>query len=389
VAPKTSDCALNIRVLQSIDECSPSHWDDLFDTDYPFLQHRFLSLLESSGSVCSNTGWEPKHILFEQDGHPIAAIPLYLKEHSWGEYVFDHSWADAFHKHGLNYYPKLVTAIPFTPATGPRFGIQPNIDKSILFPQLLDALQSLAKEWGASSWHLLFPEESLTDALLQQNLMKRTGVQYHWINANYDNFDDFISTFTSRKRKNILKERRCANQQLQIKCLVGEEITSDWWEFFHIMYQRTYIKRNGSGGYLTENFFQNLGQAMNGQLMMCVAEESESKKAAAALLFFDKDTLYGRYWGCLHEYDFLHFELCYYQGIEFAIKHGLSRFDAGAQGEHKIKRGFEPIETYSLHWIDHPSFSSAIQNFLDQETAHIKEYICQSCELLPYKSTNK
>ena len=385
---------MDVRVLDAINQCTPSQWDTLFDTKYPFLRHSFLSLLESSGSVCAGTGWEPKHILLEQDGQPIAAMPLYLKHHSWGEYVFDHSWADAYHDHGLAYYPKLVTAIPFTPATGPRIGLAPGIDSKILIPQLLETTQNLAKQWGASSWHLLFPEPELALALKTQKVMQRTGVQYHWNNANYGNFDDFIDTFSSRKRKNILRERRTAHQSLQIKRLVGAQITPDWWEFIHVMYQRTYLKRSGTAGYLTENFFQNLGSAMGNQVMMCVAEgQGEGKegnhKAAAALFFHDDQTLYGRYWGCQQEYDFLHFELCYYQGIEFSIEQQLSRFDAGAQGEHKIKRGFKPVETYSSHWINHSGFTEVIQRFLNQETRHMKQYISEACELLPYKTLNK
>lgn len=387
ISPKGK--VLDIQVLNCIDECPPEQWDNLFKSRYPFIQHRFLSLLESSGSVCADTGWEPKHLLIEQNGKPIAAMPMYLKQHSWGEYVFDHSWADAYYNHNLDYYPKLVTAIPFTPAIGPRLGIASGIDTTEFFPEFVETLQNCAIEWNASSWHLLFPENSLTKELQPHNTMKRTGVQYHWINANYCNFEDFTDKLASRKRRNILKERRNANQKLNIKRLEGKDITPDWWEFFHIMYQRTYIKRNGTGGYLTENFFQNLGAVMGDQIMMCVAEEEDGTKMAAALFFFDNNTLYGRYWGCLREYDFLHFELCYYQGIEFAIEQKLSRFDAGAQGEHKIKRGFQPIETHSLHWVNHPDFAHAIQRFLNQETLQIKQYISQSCGLLPYKMTTK
>jgi predicted N-acyltransferase len=385
---------LDVRVLDTITQCLPSQWDSLFDSEYPFLRHRFLSLLESSGSVGAKTGWEPKHILLEQDGLPVAAMPLYLKHHSWGEYVFDHSWADAYHDHGITYYPKLVTAIPFTPATGPRIGLTPDIDSKILISQLLEATQTLAKQWEASSWHILFPKPELANKLASQHMMQRSGVQYHWHNNNYENFNDFITTFPSRKRKNVLRERRTAHQNLRIKRLVGEEITSDWWEFFHIMYQRTYLKRSGTSGYLTESFFHNLGKTMGNQVMMCIAEcpekeKENNNKAAAALFFYDNQTLYGRYWGCQQEYDFLHFELCYYQGIEFAIEQQLSRFDAGAQGEHKIKRGFKPVETYSSHWINHSGFSEVIQRFLNQETRHIKQYISQACEQLPYKILNK
>ncbi|MEH6466679.1 MAG: GNAT family N-acetyltransferase, partial [Porticoccus sp.] len=346
---------IDTRILSSIDECPSTQWDRLLTDDYPFLQHRFLSLLESSGSVCTETGWEPKHLLLEQAGEPIAALPLYLKSHSWGEYVFDWSWADAYQNHGLDYYPKLLTAVPFTPATGPRLGLGSGMVPSDVLPSLFNTIQEMAENNNLSSWHLLFPNQPLATALAGAQMMSRTGVQYHWINANYRDFTDFTDTFSSRKRKNLYRERRSVSQQvLSIQRLTGEHITSDWWAFFYQMYQRTYLKRNGTGGYLTEAFFQQLGQVMGDQLMMAVAQDEKGNKIAAALFFYDRQNLYGRYWGCIREYDSLHFELCYYQGIEFAIERGLSRFDAGAQGEHKIKRGFEPVETSSFHWIKHP-----------------------------------
>ncbi|MEH6468899.1 MAG: GNAT family N-acetyltransferase [Porticoccus sp.] len=380
---------IDTRILSSIDECPSTQWDRLFTDDYPFLQHRFLSLLESSGSVCTETGWEPRHLLLEQAGEPIAALPLYLKSHSWGEYVFDWSWADAYQNHGLDYYPKLLTAVPFTPATGPRLGLGSGIVPSDVLPSLFNTIQEIAENNNLSSWHLLFPNQPLATAGAGAGaqMMSRTGVQYHWINANYRDFADFTDTFSSRKRKNLYRERRSVSQQaLSIQRLTGERITSDWWAFFYQMYQRTYLKRNGTGGYLTEAFFQQLGQVMGDQLMMAVAQDEEGNKIAAALFFYDNQTLYGRYWGCIRECDSLHFELCYYQGIEFAIERGLSRFDAGAQGEHKIKRGFEPVETHSLHWIKHPEFSAAIRRFLAQEKQHIGHYIIEAKQQLPYRS---
>jgi predicted N-acyltransferase len=393
---------VEVKVLQTINQCTATDWDRLFDADYPFIRHAFLELLESSGSVCAATGWQPQHLLLTEGDNPVAAVPLYLKQHSWGEYVFDHAWADAYHRHNINYYPKLVTSIPFTPATGPRLGMNSSLDAETLLPAIMASIQQLASHTGASGWHLLFSEPELAKALEAEGAMQRTGVQYHWHNASYHSFDDFARSLTSRKRKTIMRERSRAQSQLHIRVLEGQQITDDWWKFFHIMYQRTYLKRSGSGGYLTEDFFTNLGDAMGGQVMMCVAEtnadndpvsndpssNSPASKVAAALFFFDHQTLYGRYWGCLQEYDFLHFELCYYQGIEFAIEKGLSRFDAGAQGEHKIKRGFQPVETHSSHWISHPGFAEAIQQFLIRETAQVGEYISQACELLPYKNGN-
>ena len=379
---------MKTRILESIDQCPPSLWDSLFESKYPFLRHSFLSLLESSGSVCAETGWTPKHLLLESNDKIIAAMPLYLKHHSWGEYVFDHSWADAYAQHGVPYYPKLISAIPFTPSTGPRIGILPNIDSQLVAKKILASIKLLAEECGASGWHLLFPQQELAQTLVPELAMQRTGVQYHWHNDHYVNFDDFIGTLTSRKRKNLLKERRLANEQLHITRLVGAEITPIWWEFMHAMYQQTYSKRNGTNGYLTKDFFQNLGNAIGNQAMMCVAEgrdEKAGEKVAAALFFFDNNNLYGRYWGCQKEFEFLHFELCYHQGIEFAIEKNLFCFDAGAQGEHKISRGFKPVEVHSSHWIRHSGFAEAIQKFLDQEDKHTKDYIAHASKRLPYK----
>lgn len=381
--------SVDIRTLSTIDQCSPEQWDGLFADDYPFLQHRFLSLLESSGSACTTTGWAPKHLLLEQGGKAVAALPLYQKSHSWGEYVFDWAWADAYDQHQLAYYPKLLSAVPFTPATGPRLGLASTVKAMDVIPHLIPVIDQIASQLSASSWHLLFPDQALSANLNQMGLMQRTGVQYHWINTDYRDFNDFIDRFNSRKRKNLNRERRSiSQQQLKVQRLTGEQITPDWWAFFYQMYQRTYLKRNGSGGYLTEAFFQQLGQVMADQLMMAVAEDQQGNKIAAALFFYDSHTLYGRYWGCLQECDSLHFELCYYQGIEFAIEQGLARFDAGAQGEHKIKRGFEPVETYSFHRIKHPGFSEAIERYLSQEKTQIQRYIEEARQQLPYKNTN-
>lgn len=379
---------MEIKILESIDQCSSSLWDSLFDSDYPFLKHNFISLLESSGSVCEATGWIPKHLLLESDGITVAAIPLYLKYHSYGEYVFDQSWADAYSQHGIPYYPKLVSAIPFTPVAGPRIGIAKGFDREKITKELLEKIKLIADKFGASSWHLLFPEYKLMHSLIPRSAMRRVGVQYHWKNDNYINFDDFIITFASRKRKNLLKERRKAKENLNIFRLVGNEITPSWWEYMYTVYQQTYLKRNGTDGYLTRKFFEGLGSAMGSQVMLSVAEGQGDKagvKVAASLFFFDDNSLYGRYWGCHQEYDFLHFELCYHQGIEHAIEKKLSVFNAGAQGEHKISRGFIPVEVYSSHWIKHPEFSKAINAFLEQESVHIKEYISLASKKSPYK----
>lgn len=353
-------------------------------SNYPFLSKAFLQSLETSGSVGVNTGWQPAHVeLIHAEGS--AFMPTYVKTHSWGEYVFDWAWADAYQRNGLNYYPKLVSAIPFSPATGPRVAFTGSGEHRQACKALFDQVKELAEERQASSWHLLFPDAETLSCFEHPELMLRTGVQYHWLNRNYASFDDFLAGFTSRKRKTVKRERRRIDEQgIQVEILPGENIDPTLWALFYQLYQSTYLKRSGSGGYLSQSFFVQLGKAMPENIAMSVAK-IDDKIIACALYFHDADTLYGRYWGCAGEYDCLHFELCYYQGIEYAIEKGLTRFDAGAQGEHKILRGFEPVETHSLHWIRHPDFASAIADFLARETAEIKRYMNQASLALPYK----
>lgn len=363
--------------------------------DYPFLRPEFFAALEDSGSVCSASGWTPHHLNINRDGRNLAFMPLYLKTHSWGEYVFDWSWADAYRRHGLEYYPKLLSAIPFTPATGPRIRFAEGADQPAVTRQLVNQVIELAQDSGASGWHLLFPEQQQLQLLEtcadDPHLMCRTGVQYHWFNVNqahsrYQSFEDFLAALSSRKRKMIRRERRqVAEQGFHIEVLGGDNISAGLWEFFYQVYHRTYLKRSGSAGYLSRDFFHQIGATMPEQVAMAVAY-SHDKPVAAALYFFDNTTLYGRYWGCEREYDFLHFELCYYRGIDFAIARGLHKFDAGAQGEHKILRGFTPVETHSLHWIANPAFAEAVGKFLLQEQRQMERYREEAAELLPFKN---
>lgn len=350
--------------------------------DYPFLRPAFLDTLEASGSVTADNGWKPCHL---QTPGGEAFMPLYVKSHSWGEYVFDWAWANAYRHHGLAYYPKLLTAIPFTPASGPRIRFAPGADKATLSRELMDRALVMAQESGVSSWHLLFPDSNHLPLLADERLLRRTGIQYHWFNNGYRDFDDFLAALAARKRKMIRKERRrIAEQGLSVEVLAGPDIDPDLWDFFFALYQDTYLKRSGAGGYLTRDFFHSLGEAMPEQVLMAVAREGD-EAVAAALYFYDDTTLYGRYWGCRREYDYLHFELCYYQGIDQAITRGLGKFDAGAQGEHKILRGFEPVKTHSLHWIAEPAFAEAIARFVREEEAQLERYRQQAAELLPYK----
>jgi uncharacterized protein len=360
-------------------------------TNFPFLKPAFLQALADSGSVGPNTGWLPDHVTIEDNGQILAFMPTYIKDHSWGEYVFDWAWANAYQRNGLEYYPKLVSAIPFSPVSGPKVQFAQTltrtepIDQTKLSRQLIDKVIARAIELGASSWHLLFPDAQTLIDFSHPKLMRRSGVQYHWFNRDYQCFDDFLATFVSRKRKMVRKERRrIAEQNIDINVIEGAEIDRDLWAFFYRLYQNTYLKRSGGGGYLTAEFFVRLGATLADNLAMAVASK-DGERIACALYFHDADTLYGRYWGCVREYEYLHFELCYYQGIDYAIAKQLQKFDAGAQGEHKVLRGFEPVETHSLHWIKHPGFSEAIKEFLDQEKRDNRRYISNVQSVLPYK----
>ena len=355
---------------------------------YPFLRAEYLHALEQSESACEASGWNPIHLQLhtdrDADEKNSAFMPLYLKDHSMGEYVFDWAWANAYHDNGLDYYPKLVTSIPFTPSVGPRVrSTEPLAAEHCR--QLVDKVLIVAEETGASSWHFLFPDADYLALFQDSRLLQRSGVQYQWHNRGYKTFDDFTATMMSRKRKMIRKERAAiVDQGISISIEVGDAISSEIWRLFYQLYERTYIKRNGTRGYLTEAFFQHIATSMAEQIAMAVAWHNDTP-IACALYFFDDQTLYGRYWGSVDEFSYLHFELCYYSGIEFAISRGIQRYDAGAQGEHKIVRGFEPVETHSLHWIKQPQFRDAIANFLVRERQGISEHILHAREMLPYR----
>lgn len=351
-------------------------------SDYPFLTPAFLSALEDSGSATAATGWEPRHLT--TPGNSLF-MPLYVKTHSYGEYVFDWAWADAYHRNRLAYYPKLVTAIPFSPITGPRLRIAGGARPDAVAATVLAGVREVADATGASGWHLLFPDADTRELLRGHGLLERTGVQFHWHNRGYRDFEQFLASLASRKRKMVRRERSAvAAQGLRITLREGPDIDAELWSFFHRLYQNTYAKRSGNRGYLTRDFFARIGATLAERILMAVAHDGTTP-VAAALYFHDRDTLYGRYWGCVREYECLHFELCYYQGIEYAIRRGLAKFDAGAQGEHKIARGFEPVETWSLHWIRHPGFAAAIVDFLERERAHNREYMTAARALLPYR----
>jgi predicted N-acyltransferase len=380
---------MDVKFLRSILDISATEWNSLFNTDYPFTQHAFLSALETSGCTQASTGWEPQHIVVFTDNKLIAAMPCYLKSHSYGEYVFDWAWAEAYQRHGLNYYPKLINAIPFTPATGPRLAFNDNIQTADERLNIISAIDQAIKDqlasFAISSWHVLFPERELSAQLVDTGWQQRQAIQYHWFNKSYSTFDDFLDTFKSRKRKSVRKERSTViNHGISMTTIEGDGIDEELMQEFYRFYHLTYLKRSGQHGYLNLKFFLLLLANMPDNLVMICGIKND-KLIGAALCFKDNNTLYGRYWGCEKEYDFLHFEACYYQGIQFCIKNKLQRFDPGAQGEHKIPRGFEPIMTYSNHVIHHQEFNHAIKHFIDDEKIQIHSHIKHLSTLLPFK----
>jgi len=374
--------------LDSIADISATEWNALVNSSYPFLQHEFLLSLELSGCANYRNGWQSKHLVVSDVDHKLVALaPLYVKSHSMGEYVFDWSWADAYHRHGLNYYPKLLSAVPFTPAVGPRICLAQGQDEHALLAFIVNSVKELGQQIQASSWHILFPEKTCSDLLEQEGLQQRTGCQYQWFNKGYKDFAGFLESFNSRKRKNIKKERRSvAQNDISFEWLEGADISAEHWQHFYRFYQNTYLVR-GRSAYLNLPFFLELGRLLPQQLLLVLAKKS-TRYLAGALFFKDASTLYGRYWGCDEEWQFLHFETCYYQGLDYCIAHGFGRFDSGAQGEHKIQRGFEPVFTYSNHWVSHPEFSAAIHHFLQEEKQHMDQYQQYAEELLPFKKAN-
>ncbi len=374
-----------VRFHRSINEISAEAWRRLAVGAGPFLQHAFLSALEDSGSVGPGTGWAPNHITLWRrgEGQPAVVVPMYRKSHSWGEYVFDWAWADAWARFGLSYYPKFVTAVPFTPSTGPRILAAEDVVETAV-PALLEAVRKTLNRVGGSSWHVLFPREAEAEQLQQAGLLRRHGSQFHWFNHDYQDFDDFLSRFNSRRRKNVRKERRGV-EQAGIRChrFTGEQIDEALWDRFYRYYLQTYAER-GQQGYLSRRFFSLLGGLMPESVLLIMAEQ-HGEWVAGALYLRDEERLYGRYWGAEVEVPGLHFEACYYQGIEYCIEQGLLRFDAGAQGEHKLARGFEPVRTDSLHWIEDERFRDAIDRFCREEARYVDSYMEAARETLPYR----
>ena len=381
---------MKINFHSSIEEISKKGWDSLLnDINYPFLKHDFLQLLENTSCVGAKTGWIPLHVTVSKGNSLLAGMPLYLKSHSQGEFVFDHSWANAFYQHGLDYYPKLVSSIPHTPASGPRLLIKDGENKKELFEMIKEGVKNIAAKNNISSWHILFPREEEVDFYDDSNLSIRKNAQFIWFNENFESFEDYTNSFRARHRKNVRKERnKIIEQELIIETFSGENLNYDLLNKFYKFYLSTNIKRSGFSGYLTKQFFLNFPATLFKNLVIVFAKKKSNDEMVGGSLFFrDDQNLYGRYWGCIEEFDCLHFECCYYQGIDYCIKNKLKKFDPGVQGEHKIKRGFAPTETYSAHWIADERFSEAIEDFVTKEERHINYYLEDAKKLLPFKTS--
>jgi uncharacterized protein len=351
----------------------------------PFISHAFLDALEQSGSVGHKAGWLPQHLVIEDgSGILLAAAPLYVKSHSQGEYVFDHGWANAYERAGGRYYPKLQVAAPFTPVPGPRLLVRPGPREQEARAALISALISAVENSGMSSLHVTFPTRAESDLLEQVGFLTRIGVQYHWANHGYGEFDDFLAALNSRKRKAIRKERAAvAAYGLDIRAYEGAELTARHWDAFFAFYMDTGGRKWGRP-YLNRDFFARISETLRDRIVLMLAEK-DGDMVAGALNFKSPEALYGRNWGCLEDYRFLHFELCYYRAIDYAIAHKLPRVEAGAQGEHKIQRGYLPMETCSSHWIADPRLKAAIASFLDQERAYMAQERTALDELSPYR----
>ncbi|MFP5396147.1 MAG: GNAT family N-acetyltransferase [Alphaproteobacteria bacterium] len=356
---------IEARIAPSVGSLPAAEWDALAGGN-PFMSHAFLSAMEDSASVGPGTGWSPAPIVItDAAGRLAGALPAYLKSHSQGEYVFDHAWADAWHRAGGSYYPKMQIAAPFTPATGPRLLLA----DPALAPVLLRAAEQVCADNGLSSAHATFIAPEQLPWFEQAGWLLRSDIQFHWENRGYSSFDDFLDVLSSRKRKDIRKERAAAQEGVEIRTLNGAEIGAAEWNAFWQFYQDTGARKWGRP-YLTRQAFTLLGERMAERIALVLAY-LDGKPVAGALNFIGPDALYGRYWGALIEKPFLHFELCYYQAIDLASRLGLSRVEAGAQGGHKLARGYEPVQTWSAHWIDHPGFRSAVEEFLERERAGV------------------
>ncbi|MCZ8131401.1 MAG: GNAT family N-acetyltransferase [Steroidobacteraceae bacterium] len=372
------------RRIAGLDEVAAAEWNALELGGVPFLRHEFLAAQERAGCVGPGTGWEPAHVIVREGARLVGALPLYAKTHSWGEFVFDFGWAQAYARHGLRYYPKLVTATPFTPATGPRFLVHPDADAGAVRTVLLAGLQEARAELGASSVHVQFATDADADWLAGREFLPRIDCQFHWSNHGYADFDAFLASFTAEKRKKAKRERRRVFEAgIAFEWRAGSELSAAEWRHVHGLHAQTF-RRHGHEPYLNLAFFQAVSRTPACEPHVLLARAGR-EVVATAIFFRGRDTLYGRYWGAAGDFHSLHFETCYHQGIEYCIREGLARFEPGTQGEHKIARGFAPTLTRSVHWIADPRFARAIARFLDDERAAIRAYADAAADHVPYR----
>ena len=378
---------LQIEFHDGMDGVDASTWDALAGASSPaFVRHAFLRALETSGAVSADNGWQPMHVTAtDATGAVVGAMPLYLKYHSWGEFVFDWAWADAYQRAGLAYYPKLVSASPFTPATAPRLLVGEHADSAGIAAALLTATEALARENDLSSLHLQFADETSLAACRQRGYLARKDCQFHWHNHGYASFDDFLGTFSSAKRKKVKRERRRLREAgISFEHIAGGDLAESDIERAYQLTRQTFLVR-GREPYLAAGFFQTVADT-DPTLLHLVFACCDGRRIAAAIFYRSGDTLYGRYWGTDEEQHSLHFETCYYQGIELAIRDGIQRFEPGTQGEHKVSRGFLPVETHSAHWLSHPAFADAIGQYLVRESEHIDDYVAAVHNHSPYRA---
>ena len=388
----SADSALQMQVLSAIADIPAEQWNALHASKNPFIQHQFLNALERHGCVSERYGWIPKHLLFHQGDELVAAMVLYEKHNNYGEFVFDHAWQQAWDSVGLNYYPKLVSAAPYTPASGPRILLAGSLTadpKQVqqVYAEIVENLQNFATENGYSGTHILFSDEQ--QQLAQQSeVILRHDVQFQWFNQNYRSFDDFLATLKPKKRKNISQERRkLAEHDITFRVMSGTEASEQDWQDFDFFYQKTFIEK-WSTPTLNLAFFQEIAQTMPEHIVLVMAQR-DGKNIAGALMFRSNNVLYGRHWGCAEQVKHLHFETCFYQGIEYAIQYGLQRFEPGAGGEHKISRGFIPVPMQSSHWLTVNPFVQGIADFVQQEQQMIDDYMQEIWQTSPYRENEK
>ena len=379
---------MKFSVIGSLAEVSADDWNALVDSDNPFARHEFLIALERHDAVGEKFGWLPQYLLAHDNNKLVAACPMYLKNNSYGEFVFDWDWASAYQRSGLEYYPKLVVSIPYTPVTGQRILLRDHSRRDIA-QLVMNAAIEHAKQLGVSSLHWLFTDESDTDSFKQHDdYSLRLGCQFHWQNKHYQDFDDYLSTMSSKKRKQIKRERRQVKEQgVEFEVLTGHDISEAQWHIYHQFYTDTFDRKSGYAT-LSLGFFQEIARTMPDNIVLVMAKY-QGEYIASAFNLRGENTLYGRHWGCarnIDEFNNLHFEACYYQGLDYCIQNKLQRFEPGAQGEHKISRGFLPTKTWSAHWIANPQFKVAIDDFLLRETRVMEDYIQELETHSPFKT---